>query len=125
MALADGTTGNIVAVNPSFEQTVHRHLQQLGTSPAEVAASLQAAGVRGRPGESLDCAVARYLNAVVGGERRVRDVNVSESFARVRRRWRTAVTVPLPSGTRAFVREFDHGAFPELVELVGPRQTAT
>lgn len=90
-------------------------LAELGTTAVEVAESLQAAGVTGSRGDPRDCAVARYLGAVVGGERDVAGVSVGRSVLWLSRRGlRPAVRVPLPVPVRHFVAAFDAGAHPEL-----------
>jgi hypothetical protein len=51
-------------------------LSELGDSPDLVAASLQAAGVKGIPKDNRSCAVALYLSAQMGTEAEVRAITV-------------------------------------------------
>ncbi|HEV3280728.1 MAG TPA: hypothetical protein VG032_03900 [Acidimicrobiales bacterium] len=51
-------------------------LSDLGDSPDLVAASLQAAGVKGIPKDNRSCAVALYLSAQMGTEAEVRAITV-------------------------------------------------
>ncbi|MCK4177500.1 hypothetical protein [Aciditerrimonas ferrireducens] len=109
-------------VRRSSERTVVRQqtaalLHSLGATPGEVAASLAAAGVRGVPANSRECAVAVYLGAVVSADPRVRGVKVCKSEVLVERSgwWRRSVVVPLPSAVRQFIAAFDARSYPELV----------
>jgi hypothetical protein len=98
-------------------------LTDLGDSPDAVAGRLTALGVRGIPGRADDCAVARYLKAVVGSERSVKVVGVLERRIRISRRgMRLPVSVPLPTGVANFVRNFDQGRYPVLLEPVVNRE---
>jgi hypothetical protein len=97
---------------------VCQELRSLGASENEVAHRLEAAGVRGRPGNVEDCALAVYLSAVVGADPRVRAVYVApvRVFVKVDHRWwwpwiGVALTKPL----RSFVARFDRRAYPALV----------
>jgi hypothetical protein len=109
-------------VRRSSERTVVRQqtaalLQALGATPGEVAHSLAAAGVRGVPANSRECAVAVYLGAVVRADPRVRGVKVCKSEVLVERSgwWRRSVVVPLPTAVRQFIAAFDARSYPELV----------
>jgi hypothetical protein len=98
-------------------------LRSLGDSEQEVAGRLEAAGVRGRPGDPGDCALAVYVSAVVGADPRVRAVRVVPVQVRIKldRRWRPPLTVPLPKALRRVVLAFDCGRYPTLVR---PRSEA-
>jgi hypothetical protein len=61
--------------------------------------------------------LARYLQAVIGSEQSVAGVSVFERSLRIRRPGLHPPTfVALPRATSAFVRDFDTGSFPELVD---------
>lgn len=92
-------------------------LRDLGDTPDAIADRLRGFGVLGIPGRADECAVARYLKAVIGSERSVKVVGVLERRIRISRRGvRPPVSVTLPSGVADFVRTFDQGKFPVLVE---------
>ncbi|MBO0714564.1 MAG: hypothetical protein J2P59_07390 [Acidimicrobiales bacterium] len=91
-------------------------LAGLGGTSTDVATSLAGYQVRGRPRDANGCAVAVYLQAVLGGDPRIKAVRVSETSVRITllRRGRR-VQVPSPQPVRAFIESFDHGLFPSLV----------
>lgn len=102
-------------------RSLRRSLEELvdgfGPTPDGVAASLEASGVRGTPGDVTGCAIARYMRAIVGGEPSVSEVMVSEHKLRVTRKWgRFPITISLPRAVTSFVREFDAGSYPQLVD---------
>ncbi|HTZ09001.1 MAG TPA: hypothetical protein VMB72_08005 [Acidimicrobiales bacterium] len=92
-------------------------LEHLGTTPAEIAASLEDEGARGTPNASTDCVLARYLNAVLRGDPVIRSVAVTRThvYARIRPRRRRRVVVALPSPLAEFVLGFDAQRYPALV----------
>jgi hypothetical protein len=101
----------------SLRRSLEELVQGFGTTAEGVADSLSAFGVRGTPGDVTGCAIARYMQAVVGAEPSVSEVMVSEHKLRVTRRWgRFPITVNLPGAVTTFVREFDAGSYPQLVE---------
>ncbi len=94
-------------------------LAELGDSPEEVAASLEAAGVLGVPGSNRSCAIALYVGALMGTHPRVRSVAVGQCSlvvnlvtADLRPAGRLAVQLPKP--VRRFVAGFDAGCYPML-----------
>ncbi len=92
-------------------------IQSLGPSPTAVAAFLASVGAVGTRRSSDDCAVARYLHAVIGVEPYVKRVTVWDSEVRVTRRGlRLPAVVALPAAVTAFIRAFDAGCFPELID---------
>jgi hypothetical protein len=66
-------------------------LAALGTTADEVAESLRARGIRGKPGDSEGCALARYLRSEGLGDVRVGLNKVYQTF---------------PSGTAVAVADF-------------------
>jgi hypothetical protein len=103
------------------ERAVMRHdvanlLNQLGSTPDAVAASLERAGVRGDPFLVSRCPIAQYLHAVVGVEPRVGKIKVGLYRAVINRpRWWRPLIVALPSPVRLFILGFDRGRFPALL----------
>jgi hypothetical protein len=90
----------------------------LGSTPDSVADSLAVEGVQGVPKSPGDCAMARYLSAVIGTERSVSSISVSYHSVHINRgRTSLPVVVRLPKGPSGFVREFDNGAYPHLIIL--------
>jgi hypothetical protein len=85
-------------------------LNSLGNHPDQVAAKLQAKGVKGRPHIGCDCALARYLASEYPGH----SFEVSNVQVEIDGEGRAY----LPSGCRLFIREFDQGGYPELVDKV-------
>lgn len=91
-------------------------LADLGHTSNEVARTLENGGVRGTPGDVSGCAVALYLNAVLGTEANVRSVKVDRTSVRVlRARPRISLSITLPEAVRTFVHAFDRRLYPELI----------
>jgi hypothetical protein len=112
-----GTTGR-----RSLRRSVRQLTESLGSSPDAVAANLEALQVHGYPGNSAECAVARFLRAVVGTDRSVAEVAVSDRRVHVSRTERgLPMTVRLPTPVTKFIRAFDEGCYPELVETARSR----
>jgi hypothetical protein len=101
---------------PSMRSAVRHCVESLGESPAAIARRLGAEGVRGCPGKPNECAIARYLQVVIGSERAVTTVEVFQRSLLVSRRHRLPILLRLPQPVVSFVRAFDSGCFPELVE---------
>jgi hypothetical protein len=91
-------------------------LASLGNDATEVARQLDAAGVRGAPGDSSDCPIAVYLSVVAGdpvaGSLNVTGKCLIISFSRA---WRAPMMLALPWAVRSFMAGFDAGAYPQLV----------
>lgn len=101
----------------SLRRSLEDLVQGFGTTADGVADNLAGLGVRGTPGDVTGCAIARYMQALVGAEPSVSEVMVSEHKLRVTRKWgRFPITVSLPRAVTSFVREFDAGGYPQLVE---------
>jgi hypothetical protein len=91
-------------------------LDQLGSTPERVAASLQRAGVQGYPFLGAHCPIARYVHAVVGVEPGIGKVKIGLSRATINApHWWWPISVSLPVPIRLFVLAFDRGQFPELL----------
>jgi hypothetical protein len=92
-------------------------LTSLGNTADAVAASLEAAGVRGVSANPRGCAVAVYLGAVIGADPQVRSVKVgrAEVVITPKRWWGRSIVVPIPPPAREFVVAFDAGRFPKLL----------
>jgi hypothetical protein len=94
-------------------------LNGLGSTTDEVVTTLEQNGVRGIPGNGTQCAVARYLHAVMGADPGVREVIVGNHAVNVRpsrRWWSTCVVVPLSPIVCSFIQQFDRGSFASLVD---------
>lgn len=100
---------------PAVRHSVRSLLDELGHTEAEVSQSLRDAGVSGTRGDPRECAIARYLGAVVGAEPGISGVSVGRTVLWLSRRgMRPAVRVTLPVPVRRFVAAFDAGVHPEL-----------
>jgi hypothetical protein len=82
-------------------------LRGLGRTPDEVAASLLALDCRGVPARHRSCPVARYLQASGFNGAAVDNRRVE---------WDDVRRVILPTAVSDFVRRFDQGEYPALVE---------
>lgn len=100
-----------------LRRSVRGHLRGLGESAGTVAHRLRSEGVRGLPGEPTDCALARYLQAVVGSEMAVGRIVVKERMLCIRRTdGGMPILLRLPRAAARFVRAFDGGCYPDLVD---------
>ncbi len=96
-------------------------LDSLGTSLDEVAGSLARTGVVGTPSDPQGCAVANFLQAVIGADPEVRSIHVSRSDVIIETAgwWRPRVVVRLPDPVRCFVAAFDERHYPQLLRATG------
>jgi hypothetical protein len=93
-------------------------LRQLGQDAQGVTEHLRLQGVRGKPRDSRDCAIARYLSLVTSGDARVRSVSVRRGDVRVllsRPVW-LPIRIPLSPALRDFILLFDASLLPDLVD---------
>jgi hypothetical protein len=110
-----------VGANRKVRKQARNLLFGLGSCRSEVAASLVSFGVRATPKDALDNAVAVYLRAVVGSDRRVRSVAVQRGHVRIRMARslrfvpRRRVQVPLTGAVREFISAFDEEFYPGLI----------
>ncbi len=101
-------------------------LEELGDSPDRVAASLQAAGVRGVPRDNRSCAVALYLSSQLGSEAEIRSVTVGHCSMLISlvkpddRRPAGTLLVQLSKPIRRFVAAFDARQYPTIVRDESP-----
>lgn len=88
-------------------------------SSGSVADFLRHEGITGVPTAGRRCPIARWLSGVLG-----REVSVSPQavYVAVRDSDGKQLEVEMPIAARAFVREFDRGQHPDLIEL--PEDTA-
>ena len=86
------------------------HVDELGSSPDEVAGHLIKAGCRGVPGEPDACPVAQWLarHGAVGVQVTQLSVMVSDLYGE------PLVSIYTSEAVRRFVEEFDAGGYPEL-----------
>ena len=95
-------------------------LAQLGGDVETITTKLWASGVRGTPNNAEDCVLARYLNAVVGGDRAIVRLRVWRGSVRIElaslRTRPIIVSLPLP--LQRFVAEFDKKTIPDLIDTV-------
>lgn len=92
-------------------------LASLGRTRSEVAATLEAAGVKGAPCDAGRSPLGLYLAAVIGADPAVRAVRVGDRSVSVHLRawWRASVLVDLPFAAREFMIAFDQACYPGLV----------
>jgi hypothetical protein len=95
-------------------------LSELGDNPIEVAASLEAAAVRGVPKDNRSCAVAIYLSSLMGAEPSIRSITVGHcslvmNLVGPDHRPAGRLLVQLPKPIRQFVAAFDQMKFPTVV----------
>jgi hypothetical protein len=101
-----------------LRQSVRQLGESLGATPGLVAANLVALRVMGMPKHSTDCAVARYLGAIVGTERCVKAISVSDRSVHVTLMGgHVPLRVGLPKPVCKFIQGFDSGCYPDLIDL--------
>jgi hypothetical protein len=110
----------------AIREEVTTLLGDLGGTAQEVAAGLATAGVRGIPRDRHQCAVARYLNAVVGADPQLGRVVVGSSrlWVRSRRWWSITAVLDPPIPVPQFNSGFDRESYTELTAVPGPSRTS-
>jgi len=90
-----------------------RLLKDLGPSVDAIAARLEASGITGEPGSLTSCVVARYLNAVMGPDPRIRRIIVTREYVTIssKRFWMPCVVLPVPQQVFFFKCNCDHREF--------------
>ncbi|HTT91096.1 MAG TPA: hypothetical protein VMF65_16190 [Acidimicrobiales bacterium] len=104
----------------------------LGPTAGSVAANLLSMNVTGVPKDSTRCALARCLWAIVGPERSITNIVVTDRSIYIKRsRGHIPLVVSLPKPLKTFIRAFDSGCYPELIgrdrtgpEVAGPELTS-
>lgn len=92
-----------------LETRIIELLAELGARPHEIAASLQASGVRGVRESTLACPIAMHLRKRLG-----RSVAVTPRAVDVP--GPEPLSVALPAAHQQFIDEFDSGCYPDLVQ---------
>lgn len=91
-------------------------LTDLGRTGDEVAMRLRNSGVCGTPKDVHGCAIALYLNAILGTETGIRSIRVDRACVHLSAgRWMMPMSIPLPGAVRTFIQAFDRQLYPELV----------
>jgi hypothetical protein len=110
-----------VSTRRALRRSIEGFNNTLGPTAAAVAGTLAQLGVRGRPKDSTQCALARYLWVIVGPERSVINIAVTERSVRVKRSpGHLPLIIGLPRPVRTFIRAFDSGCYPDLLAVEGP-----
>lgn len=100
-----------------LRQLVREHVEGLGDRADAVADRLVAEGIRGVQQDKYDCPVARYLQAVVGADPSIWRLAVLYGRIRISQSPSSApIYVRAPRALHAFVRAFDAGRYPDLVD---------
>jgi hypothetical protein len=97
-------------------------LTGLGGTPDEVASALSREGVRGIPRDVKECAIARYVNAIISADKRVGRIVVGTTGLSLRgpHWWSSSTVMEMPVAIQQFVRAFDRDRYPFLVSAEGP-----
>jgi hypothetical protein len=92
-------------------------LAALGEDSDEVASSLARSRVQGYCHQPRDCALARYLSAILAADPGVEQISVghSELWVHGPHWWSLKAIFALPKPVRQFVRDFDEDRYPSLV----------
>ena len=104
-----------------LRQTVEAFVGSLGSSPGAIATTLASLEVRGTPKSASGCAIARYLQVMIGSEPTVTKVAVFNRNIQVSRSGRRLnLTISAPDPIARFIRAFDSGCYPQLVDQTAP-----
>jgi hypothetical protein len=115
------TTNDTVLTRRDLRRAVRDLVGSLGSNPGAIASSLIRMQVRGTPKSLNDCALARYLQVVIGSEPTITRISVSRRAAHVSRSGRHFdLTFKLPPSVSTFIAAFDSGGYPELVDRPAP-----
>lgn len=92
-------------------------LAGLGSSASEVADRLRGYGVTGTPASLEGCALALFLQGLIGSEPRVSSILVMHSSVLIYpdRAMSWPIVVGLPRALRRFIEAFDRGLYTDLV----------
>jgi hypothetical protein len=115
-----------VSTRRALRRSIEEFNNTLGPTATAVAGTLTQLGVRGCPKDSTQCALARYLWVIVGSERSVINITVTDRSVHVRRSpGHLPLIVGLPKPVRTFIRAFDGGCYPELLAIDGAHRPGT
>jgi hypothetical protein len=107
----------LIRTRRHLQYSIRELSESLGSSPATVALNLAAHHATGRPKNPTDCVIARYFSAIVGTERSVKSISVSGRGVHVTLTGKHfPVKVPLPNPVSTFIRAFDEGSYPDLID---------
>jgi hypothetical protein len=103
----------LLAERAALREDAARLLDELGGTASEVAMSLHSMGVGVRSSSGDDSPAARYLQAVVGADTRVKGIRVTKRrlVLKTHRRWCSTVRLRLPHPVKEFTISF-HTAQP-------------
>ncbi len=87
-------------------------LATLGDTPVAVAETLRAKGIKGRPCESSRCPIANWLVTETGAVTVEVDSDIYFRHAGAHGLW----IDPTPDAVAEFIRRFDEGDFPDLID---------
>jgi hypothetical protein len=108
----------------SLGRSVRRLLKDLGPTPHDVAENLTKHGVTGLARDGRECAMARYVGAVVGADPSVTTICVPKHVLRIHRRgWPFVTCVHNTFAVTGFVERFDLGSYP-LLQVRKPVRSA-
>jgi hypothetical protein len=115
----------LIRTRRHLQHSIRQLNESLGSSPAAVAVNLAALHAVGRPKNPTDCVIARYLSAIVGTERAVKNISVSSRGVHVTLIGKHfPVKVPLPGPVATFIKAFDEGGYPDLIDRAGEPRVA-
>jgi hypothetical protein len=92
-------------------------LTDLGSTPEQVAATLQAKGIKGKCLAADTCPIAMYINSILPNKTKCRVGGVVINFYDTsfidRGRWKSSITIT--TTIVEFISKFDTGSYPELI----------
>jgi hypothetical protein len=104
-----------------LRQALEAFVGSLGSSPGAIATTLASLEVRGTPKSASGCAIARYLQVTIGSEPTVTKVAVFNRSIQVSRSGRRLnLTINAPDAITRFIRAFDSGSYPQLLDQPDP-----
>lgn len=105
-----------MSADPALVQRITDLLAGLGDTPDAVAARLGEMGIRGVVKEPELCPIAMVVRTVDGADE-VGYLNVCNSAMTLDdTAWEVPEPIELPPAVKAFVRAFDGGLYPDLIE---------
>ena len=120
----EATNNNMTLTRRDLRKAVRELLGSLGSDPGAIASSLTRLQVRGTPKSLNGCAMARYLQVVIGSEPTITHITISRRAAHLSRSGRHLdLTLKLPEAVSTFIASFDSGCYPQLLDR--PVQTVS